>query len=133
MEGGDHSNDHNLMIITSDIVPPVTYGIMLVGPAGRGSPRQPEHSHQQFSFYTTSRQGKESARNWNVEFLEFSIPVLFVECLLLTGDTDPCCLGRSSCATRMDGKAASSGPSRRCLLGSANRDYTSLSAPHNWV
>ena len=50
MVGGDHSNnDYNVMIIIHNIVPPVTYGIILVGPPGLFSPRQPEKRNILFS------------------------------------------------------------------------------------
>ena len=51
MVEGDHSNnDYNVQIIIHNSVSPVTYGIILVGPPARVSPRQAEKRNI-FSFH----------------------------------------------------------------------------------
>ena len=93
MVGSDHSNnDYNVMIIIHKTLPPVTYGIMLVGPPGLFSPRQAEKRNI-FSFHLIGE----------------------------SGATDPCCRDRSLCATRMGETAESWALLLSTCLGSENR------------
>ena len=58
MVESDHSNnDYNVLIIIHNIVSPVTYGIMLVGPPLRFSPRQAEKRNI-FNFHFLRERGE---------------------------------------------------------------------------